>query len=47
MTDYMLTLVVKVYDIDEDDYYFHEDTMDYLLETGLIENADIESITEF
>lgn len=45
MADYIIQLVVKVYDIDED-HYFHEEPMDYLLESGAIENAEVETITE-
>jgi hypothetical protein len=47
MPDYYVTLNVLVHNIDEDDDYFHNDTMDFLLETGAIENAEVQTITEF
>jgi len=43
MANYEVVLKVKVLNVD-DDSYFHEDTMDFLIETGIIDDATIEAV---
>lgn len=46
MTDYEVTFKVKVTDIRPETYHFHYDTMDFIIESGIINNAEIVGIKE-
>lgn len=46
MADYEILLKVKVLNIEDDNDYFHEDTMDFLIETGIIDDSIIEKISK-
>lgn len=46
MANYIVELSVVVRDIESDDDYFHQETVSYLLETGRIESAEVQSVRE-
>jgi hypothetical protein len=47
MANYIVQLNVTVYDVNEDDEFFHEETENWLLETGQVEDMEVQTITEF
>lgn len=44
MPDYEVTLLVRVQNVEDDDSYFHDDTMDFLMETGILDDAEIQTV---